>query len=230
MPRRVVEKKTTFGADLIEGMKLVLAHRRGKLALERERVWPKPIDVKAIRNRVKMSQAEFSRAWGIGKRALQEWEQGERQPDSAARAYLTVIAKEPAVGTRPRGRESVTEELLSLCRLLGDTLKGRWTAREHPCATLWGLKSLSTKNWFDSLDALLARMDARFYPGWPNTALHTDLVSPLATFRRISSFPDDSRSTAGLCSARRRESNCLGLEKFVMAEEEGFEPPSAFRR
>jgi hypothetical protein len=34
-------KKTTFGADLIEDMKLVLAHQRGKIELER--VWPKPI-------------------------------------------------------------------------------------------------------------------------------------------------------------------------------------------
>jgi putative transcriptional regulator len=93
MRRKPSPKKTTFGADLIDGMKLVLAHERGKIQLEQ--VWPKPIDVKAIRRRVKMSQAEFSRAYGISKRALQEWEQGGRQPDSAARAYLTVIAKEP---------------------------------------------------------------------------------------------------------------------------------------
>jgi len=98
MPRKTGAKQATFGADLIEGMKLVLAHQRGKVELER--VWPKPIDVKAIRKRVKMSQAEFARAYGIGKRALQGWEQGGRQPDSAARAYLTVIAKEPAVVRR----------------------------------------------------------------------------------------------------------------------------------
>jgi len=30
MPRKAAAKKTTFGADLIEGMKLVLAHQRGK--------------------------------------------------------------------------------------------------------------------------------------------------------------------------------------------------------
>ena len=98
MPKKVTAKKTRFGADLIEGMKLVLAHRRGTVDLEQ--VWPKPIDVKAIRKRTKMSQAEFSRAYRISKRALQEWEQGGRQPDSAARAYLTVIAKEPAVVRR----------------------------------------------------------------------------------------------------------------------------------
>lgn len=98
MRSRANAKRKTFGADLIEGMKEVLAHQRGEIELEQ--VWPKPIDVKAIRKRVKMSQAEFARAYGISKRALQEWEQGGRQPDSAARAYLTVIAKEPAVVRR----------------------------------------------------------------------------------------------------------------------------------
>ena len=103
MPKKTVARKTTLGADLIEGMKLVLAHDRGKVELEQ--VWPKPIDVKAIRKRVKMSQSEFSRTYGISKRALQEWEQGGRQPDSAARAYLTVIAKEPAVVRRALATE-----------------------------------------------------------------------------------------------------------------------------
>jgi putative transcriptional regulator len=103
MPKKPAEKQATFGADLIEGMKLALAHRRGKIELEQ--VWPRPVDVKAIRKRVKMSQAEFSLAYGISKRALQEWEQGGRQPDSAARAYLIVIAKEPSVVRRALGRE-----------------------------------------------------------------------------------------------------------------------------
>jgi putative transcriptional regulator len=98
MRKKAADKKSSFGADLIEGMKLVTAHQRGDIELEQ--VWPKPIDVKAIRMRVRMSQSEFSRAYGISKRALQEWEQGGRQPDSAARAYLTVIAKEPAVVRR----------------------------------------------------------------------------------------------------------------------------------
>lgn len=98
MRRKEAAKRNSFGADLIEGMKLVLAHQRGTVDLEQ--VWPKPVDVKAIRKRVKMSQAQFSRAYGISKRALQEWEQGGRQPDSAARAYLTVIAKEPTTVRR----------------------------------------------------------------------------------------------------------------------------------
>jgi hypothetical protein len=34
MPRKTGAKKTTFGADPIKGMKLVLAHQRGKVDLE----------------------------------------------------------------------------------------------------------------------------------------------------------------------------------------------------
>jgi hypothetical protein len=45
MPKKASATKTTFGTDLIEAMKLVLAHRRGKIELEQ--VWPKPVDVKA---------------------------------------------------------------------------------------------------------------------------------------------------------------------------------------
>jgi putative transcriptional regulator len=96
MRKKVTRKKSSFGADLIEGMKPVFVHRRGDVELEQ--VWPKPMDVKAIRKRVKMSQAEFSRAYGISKRALQEWERGGRQPDSSARAYVT--AREPAIVRR----------------------------------------------------------------------------------------------------------------------------------
>jgi len=103
MPVKTSAKKLTFGAELIEGMNVVLAHQRGKVELEQ--VWPKPVDVKAIRKHVKMSQTEFSRAYGISKRALQEWEQGGRQPDSAARAYLMVIAREPAMVRRALARE-----------------------------------------------------------------------------------------------------------------------------
>jgi putative transcriptional regulator len=95
MPVKTSKNKTSFGEDLIEGMETVLAHSRGEVELEQ--VWPKPVDIKAIRKQVKMSQTEFSRVYCISKRALQEWEQGGRQPDSAARAYLRVIEREPAL-------------------------------------------------------------------------------------------------------------------------------------
>jgi DNA-binding transcriptional regulator YiaG len=69
MPRKSVKKRiTSLGEDLIEGMKIVLAHERGEVELEQ--VWPRPVDLKAIRKRVKMSQTEFAHAYHISKRAL----------------------------------------------------------------------------------------------------------------------------------------------------------------
>src|ERR1022692_4649479 len=98
MRKKAAAKKTRFGADLVEGMKLVLAHQSGTADLEQ--VWPKPIDVKVIRKREKMSQGEFSRTKDIKKGALEEGEQGGPQPDSAPPSYLTFINKDPAIARR----------------------------------------------------------------------------------------------------------------------------------
>lgn len=56
---------------------------------------PNLIDVRAIRDRLALSQGEFARAYGFSPRTLQDWEQGRYQPDSAVRAYLTVIDRNP---------------------------------------------------------------------------------------------------------------------------------------
>ncbi|MBZ5672605.1 MAG: hypothetical protein LAO04_23135 [Acidobacteriia bacterium] len=39
--------------------------------------------------------AEFSPRFTVSARLLQEWEQGRRRPESAVRAYLTVIDRNP---------------------------------------------------------------------------------------------------------------------------------------
>ena len=42
-----------------------------------------------------MSQQEFARVYRIPLATLKNWEQGRRQPDAPAAAYLQVIAKRP---------------------------------------------------------------------------------------------------------------------------------------
>lgn len=56
---------------------------------------PSKIDVKRIRSRFGLSQAEFARRFGFNVRTLQDWERGRVKPDAAVRAYLTVIANDP---------------------------------------------------------------------------------------------------------------------------------------
>jgi len=56
---------------------------------------PKSVDVKAIRKRMKLTQAGFARRYGFTLGAVRDWEQGRRQPEAAARILLKVIEKRP---------------------------------------------------------------------------------------------------------------------------------------
>jgi putative transcriptional regulator len=53
------------------------------------------IDVKAIREKVGMTQTEFAASFGISLGTLRHWERGDRKPQGPALALLNVVAKEP---------------------------------------------------------------------------------------------------------------------------------------
>jgi len=55
----------------------------------------KPTDIKRIRKRLHVSQAQFSMLIGVSKGTLQNWEQGRRQPEGPAKALLRVVEKKP---------------------------------------------------------------------------------------------------------------------------------------
>jgi putative transcriptional regulator len=98
-------RRTKLGIALEESAKEILAHMKGEVRLSTRRVvLPDEVDVKQIRTKARMSQAEFARAFCINPRTLQEWEQGRRKPDATTRAYLAVIA---------RNREAVLDALAS---------------------------------------------------------------------------------------------------------------------
>jgi putative transcriptional regulator len=50
--------------------------------------------VRVMRRALGLSQEEFSAKFHIPLGTLRDWEQGRREPDIAARAYLTVIGRE----------------------------------------------------------------------------------------------------------------------------------------
>jgi putative transcriptional regulator len=52
-------------------------------------------DPQEIRQRLGLAQREFSQQFQIALGTLRDWEQGARRPDSAAKAYLRVIAAAP---------------------------------------------------------------------------------------------------------------------------------------
>ena len=96
----IKNKHSKMGKRLIAAVKEVVDHVEGRAALPMRYVEvPEDVDVRAVRSKLGLSQAEFSRRYALRPRSLQEWEQGRRRPESAVRAYLTVIARNPdAVG------------------------------------------------------------------------------------------------------------------------------------
>jgi putative transcriptional regulator len=51
--------------------------------------------VKVIRRALGLSQEEFAARFHVPLGTLRDWEQSRKEPDAAARAYLTVIGRNP---------------------------------------------------------------------------------------------------------------------------------------
>lgn len=83
-----------FSKDLIKSMGEAREHAEGKRTGVRVHVVEVP-DVRAIRRKLRMSQSEFAEKYRIPLSTLKNWEQGRRQPDAPAAAYLHAIARRP---------------------------------------------------------------------------------------------------------------------------------------
>ena len=51
--------------------------------------------VRTLRRTLALTQEEFAERYNIPLGALRDWEQGRSEPDQPAKAYLTVIARDP---------------------------------------------------------------------------------------------------------------------------------------
>ena len=86
-------KKTEFD-KLTASIKQAGKIRRGDAKPSRATEYP-PLDVKAIRQNLGKSQAEFALMIGVSIATLQNWEQGRRRPEGPACALLKVAAHNP---------------------------------------------------------------------------------------------------------------------------------------
>jgi putative transcriptional regulator len=66
---------------------------------EREKHLKRVPRVKVMRRALHLTQEEFAARFRIPLGTLRDWEQGKTEPDQAARAYLTVIARNPKAVT-----------------------------------------------------------------------------------------------------------------------------------
>ncbi|MBL8226430.1 MAG: helix-turn-helix domain-containing protein [Chromatiales bacterium] len=56
--------------------------------------------IQAVRERARLSQAQFARLLNVSVKTLQNWEQARRQPTGAAKALLRIVEREPAAALR----------------------------------------------------------------------------------------------------------------------------------
>ena len=76
------------------GLNEAIAHVKGGKVAARVHEFS-PVDVKAVRSKVGMSQREFASSFGISLGTLRHWEQGLREPRGPARVLLQVVQNEP---------------------------------------------------------------------------------------------------------------------------------------
>jgi putative transcriptional regulator len=90
-------KRKSVGKEVVEAMEEVLGMVKGNAKPSAVHTFRPSIalEIRKIRAATGLSRTEFARRYALDPRALQDWEQGRRRPDRAARAYLTVIAHRP---------------------------------------------------------------------------------------------------------------------------------------
>jgi putative transcriptional regulator len=91
-------KREAF-AQLVKSVREAGQIRRGRVRASRTFTFA-PADVKAIRERLGKSQAEFSLMIGVSVATLRNWEQGRRTPEGPALALLRVVSAAPRAVTR----------------------------------------------------------------------------------------------------------------------------------
>src|SRR5713101_6173023 len=86
-----------FSKDLIKSLGEAVDHAEGRASSARVHVVEvvEVPDVRAIRRKLHLSQQEFAQRYRIPLPTLRNWEQGRRQPDAPAAAYLHAIARRP---------------------------------------------------------------------------------------------------------------------------------------
>jgi len=99
--KRFKEARSALGREVEAALSEVLDHVRGRRKLARRLIDdPSAQRIRKVRKRLKLTRQAFAERFGLDIRALQEWEQGRRVPDRAARVLLTVIDREPEAVAR----------------------------------------------------------------------------------------------------------------------------------
>ena len=98
---KLTTERSELGIEIGTALSEVLGHVRDEMALPcRIADDPAADRIVALRKRLGLTRQNFADRFGLDVRALQEWEQGRRVLDKAARVLLTVIDRGPKAVVR----------------------------------------------------------------------------------------------------------------------------------
>ena len=86
--------KTKDFADLLKSIDEARDIRAGRRKPSRIITF-NPVEVKSIRKRLHVSQAQFAHLIGVSAATLRNWKQGRTYPEGAARALLKIASRRP---------------------------------------------------------------------------------------------------------------------------------------
>lgn len=98
-PKKSDTELSELEKELLEAANAMLAHTRGEEWTKNFKttsyLLPDAVDVKEIRNSMRMTQVQFASYMGASVHAVRHWENGRRTPDGPARVLLCVLRHNP---------------------------------------------------------------------------------------------------------------------------------------
>ncbi len=93
---------STLGKEIIQGLQEAVEYSKGRREGYRVHTEspPEAVDVRVIRDKLKMTQRQFADQFGFSVYSIRNWEQGRRNPEGPARILLTIIDREPEAALR----------------------------------------------------------------------------------------------------------------------------------
>jgi putative transcriptional regulator len=85
------EKSRDIGLEILQGVRDIKAGRVGR------RYTTESYPIVRAREKSGLSQAKFAELLGVSVRTLQDWEQGRREPNAAAKTLIKVAELHPSV-------------------------------------------------------------------------------------------------------------------------------------
>jgi putative transcriptional regulator len=105
--KQAPRRRPTVGKRIIEGLEQAAAWTRGEKDRARVTLVHVPeTDVRKVRLRMGLSQAQFATKFGFPPATLRNWEQGRSRPDAPTRVLLAVIARHPEAVEEVLGKAS----------------------------------------------------------------------------------------------------------------------------